>query len=70
MRRVLQSIFIALVCLACVSVNAASWSEIRNQSNRVNGFVPYQVSNSQGKIWLEVSEFEQPFIMFTGFLCM
>ena len=66
MRRVLQSIFIALVCLACVSVNAASWSEIRNQSSRVNGFVPYQVSNSQGKIWLEVSEFEQPFIMFTG----
>ncbi len=66
MRRVLQSTFIALVCIACVSVNAASWSEIRNQSNRVNGFIPYQVSNSQGKIWLEVSEFEQPFIMFTG----
>lgn len=66
MRRVIQSTIVALVCLACVSVNAASWSEIRNQSNRINGFIPYQVSNSQGKIWLEVSEFEEPFIMFTG----
>ncbi|GAA4358053.1 zinc-dependent metalloprotease [Kangiella marina] len=66
MRRVIQSTFIALVCLVCVSVNAASWSEIRNQSNRANGFIPYQVSNSQGKIWLEISEFKQPFIMYTG----
>ena len=58
MRRFIQSIVIALVCIASVSVNAASWSEIRNQSKRVNGFIPYQVSNSQGKIWLEVDEFE------------
>ena len=66
MRRVIQSIFITLVCLVCVSAHAASWSEIRNQSNRVNGFIPYQVSNSQGKVWLEVTEFNQPFIMYTG----
>ncbi|MBV34637.1 MAG: peptidase [Rickettsiales bacterium] len=66
MRRFIQSIVIALVCIASVSVNAASWSEIRNQSKRVNGFIPYQVSNSQGKIWLEVDEFEKPFIMYTG----
>ncbi|AOE49172.1 zinc-dependent metalloprotease [Kangiella sediminilitoris] len=66
MLRVIQSTVITLVCLVCVSANAASWSEIRNQSSRVNGFMPYQVSKSQGKIWLEVNEFNQPFIMYTG----
>lgn len=66
MLRVIQSTVITLVCLLCVSANAASWLEIRNQSNRVNGFMPYQVSKSQGKIWLELDEFKQPFIMYTG----
>ncbi|WP_223668636.1 zinc-dependent metalloprotease [Kangiella shandongensis] len=66
MLRVIQSTVITLVCLLCLSANAASWSEIRNQSSRVNGFMPYQVSKSQGKIWLEVDEFKEPFIMYTG----
>ena len=66
MRLTIQSIFIALVCFVCVSANAASWSEIRNQSKHVDGFIPYQVSNSQGKVWLEIDEFNKPFIMYTG----
>lgn len=66
MLRVIQWSFLALISLVCISANAASWSEIKNQSSRVNGFMPYQVSHSQGKIWLEIDEFDQPFIMYTG----
>lgn len=56
------------VCLLAVMItaNAASWSEIENKSRRVNGFMPIYLSVSEGKVWLEVSKFEQPFIMYTG----
>lgn len=56
------------VCLLAVMItaNAASWSEIENKSRRVNGFMPIYVSSNEGKVWLEVNKFEQPFIMYTG----
>lgn len=56
------------VCLLAVMItaNAASWSEIENKSRRVNGFMPYYLNSNEGKVWLEVSKFEQPFIMYTG----
>lgn len=56
------------VCLLAVMItaNAASWSEIESKSRRVNGFMPIYLSTNEGKVWLEVSKFEQPFIMYTG----
>lgn len=56
------------VCLLAVvlTANAASWSEIENKSRRVNGFMPIYVSSNEGRVWLEISKFEQPFIMYTG----
>lgn len=56
------------VCLLAVvlTANAANWSEIENKSRRINGFMPIYVSSNEGKVWLEVSKFEQPFIMYTG----
>lgn len=56
------------VCLLAVMItaNAASWSEIENKSRRVNGFMPIYVSSNEGRVWLEVNKFEQPFIMYTG----
>ncbi len=48
------------------TAKAKTWSEIEKGSQKVNGFIPYYVSESKGKVWLEVSNFNQPFIYYTG----
>ncbi len=45
---------------------AKSWSEIQSKSRKVNGFMPLYLSKSQGKVWLELETFNQPFIYYTG----
>ncbi|NVJ65150.1 MAG: zinc-dependent metalloprotease [Gammaproteobacteria bacterium] len=58
----------SMVLLVAFSANlsAESWSDIQAKSRKVNGFMPYYVSQSQGKVWLEISNFNQPFIYYTG----
>ncbi len=48
------------------AAKAKTWSEIEKGSQKVNGFIPYYVSESKGKVWLEVGNFNQPFIYYTG----
>ncbi len=63
--------FISLVTLTSLlfftqGLTAQSWSEVEAQAKRVDGFMPYYISQSKGKVWLEVSKFNQPFIYYTG----
>ncbi|NVK22196.1 MAG: zinc-dependent metalloprotease [Kangiellaceae bacterium] len=66
----LRAIQISLITLVLFMVayasNAASWAEIEGKSRKVKGFMPYYISISQGKVWLEVSNLNEPFIMYTG----
>ncbi|WP_251359092.1 zinc-dependent metalloprotease [Kangiella sp. TOML190] len=55
-----------ILCLLAETATAKSWADIEAKSRKVNGFMPYYLSKSQGKVWLEVSNFNQPFIYYSG----
>ena len=67
MFRVVQLlIFSVLLSFTSGTLNAASWAEIEGKSRKIKGFMPYYISISQGRVWLEVSRLDSPFIMYTG----
>ncbi len=66
MMKITRIILSFLLTAFALNVQAASWADIETKSRKVNGFIPYYVSQSQGKVWLEVSNFNQPFIYYTG----
>ncbi len=65
--RTIVSVSLVIFGLLLANISKAeSWGQIQAKSKKVDGFMPYYLSKNQGKVWLEISRFKQPFIYYTG----